>query len=119
MNAIAFEKKVMRYGVMERIEAAKAAGKIKYIGFSFHDKLDVFKNICDSYNWDFCQIQLNYLDTEYQAGIEGLKYAASKGILPMFLPQLKKFLTKQANHPLSGVLTIFGICRKYRLFSAA
>ena len=69
MNAIAFEKKVLRYGVMERLEAAKAAGKIKYIGFSFHDKLDVFKNICDSYNWDFCQIQLNYLDTKYQAGI--------------------------------------------------
>ncbi len=80
MNAIAFEKKVLRYGVMERLEAAKAAGKIKYIGFSFHDKLDVFKNICDSYNWDFCQIQLNYLDTKYQAGIEGLKYAAAKGM---------------------------------------
>ncbi len=89
MNAIAFEKKVMRYGVMERIEAAKAAGKIKYIGFSFHDKLDVFKNICDSYNWDFCQIQLNYLDTEYQAGIEGLKYAASKGMAVSIMEPLR------------------------------
>ena len=80
MNAIAFEKKVMRYGVLERAEKAKAEGKIKYLGFSFHDKLEVFKNICDSYNWDFCQIQLNYLDTKYQAGIEGLKYAAAKGM---------------------------------------
>lgn len=80
MNAIAFEKKVLRYGVMERLEAARAAGKIKYVGFSFHDKIDVFKNICDAYNWDFCQIQLNYIDTKYQAGIEGLKYAASKGM---------------------------------------
>lgn len=80
MNAIAFEKKVLRYGVMERLEAARAAGKIKYVGFSFHDKLDVFKNICDAYDWDFCQIQLNYIDTKYQAGIEGLKYAAAKGM---------------------------------------
>ncbi len=80
MNAIAFEKKVQRYGVLERLEAARAAGKIKYVGFSFHDKLDVFKNICDSFDWDFCQIQLNYIDTVYQAGIEGLKYAASKGM---------------------------------------
>ena len=80
MNAIAFEKKVQRYGVLERLEAARAAGKIKYVGFSSHDKLDVFKNICDSFDWDFCQIQLNYIDTVYQAGIEGLKYAASKGM---------------------------------------
>lgn len=89
MNAIAFEKKVLRYGVMERLEAARAAGKIKYVGFSFHDKIDVFKNICDAYNWDFCQIQLNYIDTKYQAGIEGLKYAASKGMAVSIMEPLR------------------------------
>ena len=89
MNAIAFEKKVLRYGVMERLEAAKAAGKIKYIGFSFHDKLDVFKNICDSYNWDFCQIQYNYLDEHTQAGREGLLYAESKGIPVIIMEPLR------------------------------
>ena len=80
LNAISFEKKVMRYGIIEKMVEAKKAGKIKYIGFSFHDKVDVFKKICDSFDWDFCQIQLNYIDTQYQAGIEGLKYAAAKGM---------------------------------------
>lgn len=89
MNAIAFEKKVMRYGVLERLIKAREDGKIKYIGFSFHDKLDVFKNICDSFDWDFCQIQLNYIDTEYQAGIEGLKYAASKGMAVSIMESLR------------------------------
>ncbi len=89
MNAIAFEKKVMRYGVLDRLIRARESGKIRYIGFSFHDKIDVFKNICDSFNWDFCQIQLNYLDTKYQAGLEGLKYAASKGMAISIMEPLR------------------------------
>lgn len=89
MNAIAFEKKVKRYGVLEKLDKAKAEGKIKYVGFSFHDKLEVFKDICDSYDWDFCQIQLNYIDENYQAGIEGLKYAASKGMAVSIMEPLR------------------------------
>ena len=73
MNRARWEN-VEKFDVLAHAEKAKAAGKIKHIGFSFHDNLEFFKKILDSYDkWDFCQIQLNYMDVNYQAGIEGLK----------------------------------------------
>jgi len=62
------------------LDNAKASKKIQYAGFSFHDDLTLFKEIIDDYDWDFCQIQLNYMDESYQAGLEGMAYAKSKGI---------------------------------------
>ncbi|MCF7919051.1 MAG: aldo/keto reductase [Candidatus Cloacimonetes bacterium] len=76
-------------GVLEWLEKQKEKGLIRHIGFSFHDKLKVFKEIIRSYNWEFCQIQYNYMDTEFQAGEAGLKYAAKRGIDVIVMEPLK------------------------------
>ena len=73
-------EKVKNLNLIEKMEEAKAEGKFKYIGFSFHDSFDAFKEIIDYYDWDCCQIQHNYIDVDFQAGTKGLKYAASKNI---------------------------------------
>ena len=76
-----FEDKVKKFGLVEKMRALKASGRVSYIGFSFHDSNAVFKEIVDYYEGcDFCQIQYNYIDTNNQAGTDGLEYAASKGL---------------------------------------
>jgi len=62
------------------LDGAIKDGRIRYAGFSFHDEYPVFEEIINSYPWSFCQIQLNYMDEDVQAGIRGMQYAASKGI---------------------------------------
>lgn len=56
------------------------SGKVRRIGFSFHDDYEVFEEIMDAYDWDFCQIQFNYMDTDIQAGIRGYELARSRNI---------------------------------------
>lgn len=90
LNRDKWENKVLPMHLLEHMERAKADGRIRHIGFSFHDDLDVFKTIIDGYDkWEFCQIQLNYLDTNYQAGLEGLAYAKSKGIPVVIMEPLR------------------------------
>lgn len=81
---------VVNFRVLEQAERAKAEGKIKYLGFSFHDNLDAFRTILDSYDkWDFCQIQLNYMDVNYQAGLEGLREASRRGLAVVIMEPLR------------------------------
>jgi predicted aldo/keto reductase-like oxidoreductase len=67
-------------GVLGFIEKEKKAGRIKKAGFSFHGTRQTFIKLIDDYDWDFCQIQYNYMNETYQAGTYGLDYAKSKGI---------------------------------------
>ncbi|MCF7858810.1 MAG: aldo/keto reductase [Candidatus Cloacimonetes bacterium] len=74
-------QKIKGLGVLDWCEKKQAEGKIKHLGFSFHDQYPIFKKIIDSYDkWGFCQIQFNYMDIDFQAGQKGLEYAHKKGL---------------------------------------
>ncbi|WP_455644895.1 aldo/keto reductase [Methanosphaera sp.] len=80
---------LIELGLFEFIEEKKASGEIRNIGFSFHGSYDEFIKLVDAYEWDMCMVQFNYADERYQAGIEGIKYLASKNIAVFIMEPLK------------------------------
>jgi uncharacterized protein len=81
--------RLKKLGVLEFLDAAKKDGRIRNAGFSTHADLPAFKEIVDSYDWTFCQIQYNYLDEKIQAGTEGLEYAHAKDLAVMIMEPLR------------------------------
>ncbi|MCR5715546.1 MAG: aldo/keto reductase [Lachnospiraceae bacterium] len=103
-------EKLCALGIKEWIAQKKESGAIRHIGFSYHGNTENFKALIDAYDWDFCQIQYNYMDEHSQAGREGLQYAASQkipvvimeplrgGRLVGMLPEKAKELLKKEPH---------------------
>ncbi len=82
-------ERLCNLGIKEWIEEKRAAGQIEQIGFSYHGNSDMFIELLNAYDWDFCQIQYNYLDENSQAGVTGLKAAAEKGIPVVIMEPLR------------------------------
>lgn len=109
LNDIEAWERLKEMGIEAWIAAKKASGQIRQVGFSYHGNTDMFCRIVDAYDWDFCQIQYNYLDEHAQAGRRGLHHAHAKGLpviimeplrggkLVQYLPEKAKALF--ANYP--------------------
>lgn len=82
-------RKILDLGVLDFCKKIKEKGIVKHIGFSFHDEYKAFEEIFDAYDWDFCQIQLNYLDIDYQAGMKGYELATKNNVPVIIMEPLK------------------------------
>ncbi|MDO4804103.1 MAG: aldo/keto reductase [Lachnospiraceae bacterium] len=89
MTDVAQWDNLEKCGIRQWIDDRKAEGSIRNIGFSFHGSTDMFLKILNAYDWDFCQIQYNYLDEYTQAGRRGLEAARDKGIPVIIMEPLR------------------------------
>lgn len=91
LHALNYDRfmEMVGYGVLEFCDELKAQGKIKYFGFSFHDSFESFEKIIKFRDWDFCQIQYNYMDTEEQAGDKGYALAKELGVPMVIMEPVK------------------------------
>ena len=89
LTDVAMWEKLKKVGILEWIAEKKQSGTIRNIGFSYHGNTDNFLKILNDYDWDFCQIQYNYLDEVAQAGKAGLQAAAAKGIPVVIMEPLR------------------------------
>lgn len=115
LTDIAAWEKLCKLGIEEWIQKKKSEGKIRNLGFSFHGNTEMFLQILDAYDWDFCQIQYNYMDENSQAGRKGLQAAARKKIPVIIMEPLRggklvDLLPEKAKEH---------ICRNQRGWSAA
>ena len=80
---------MVKMGTVERLSQLKEEGKIRNLGFSFHDEYEVFEEILNYRDWDFCQIQLNYIDTKEQAGLKGYELTVQKQVPLVIMEPVK------------------------------
>ncbi len=89
LTDVATWERLCNLGIREWIEEKKKSGQIEQVGFSYHGNSDMFCQLLDAYDWDFCQIQYNYMDEHSQAGKTGLTYAAKKGLPVIIMEPLR------------------------------
>ncbi len=82
-------ERLKKLGMEQWIKGKLASGEIRNIGFSYHGNTEMFQKLVDAYDWDFCQIQYNYMDEHSQAGVEGLRYANKKGLPVIIMEPLR------------------------------
>ena len=82
-------QRLLEMGIAEWIAEKKASGAIRQVGFSYHGNTEMFCKVLDAYDWDFCQVQYNYLDEHSQAGRRGLQHAHAKGIPVIIMEPLR------------------------------
>lgn len=89
LSDVATWNRLKELGIEQWLAEKKASGAIRQIGFSYHGNSDMFCQLLDAYDWEFCQIQYNYMDEHTQAGRKGLNYANSKGLPVIIMEPLR------------------------------